>query len=106
MTTTLLIPVVQGFAAGAWTLVIVYFWHDVVLLLRRKATPMSVFCALWAATGVVQVGFTVRWYLFRHAVAVMGDAELTLWACLYVFSGAIACQLLVYAALYYRRRSK
>ena len=102
--TPLLIPLAQGFAAGAWALVAVYFWRDVWLVITRKATPMSVFGALWAATGAVQVGFTVRWYLFYHAVATMGPAERALWAGLYLASGAIACQLLIYAALHYRRK--
>ncbi len=101
-----MIPLAQGFAAGAWALVAIYFMPEVIAVLKRRATPMAVFCALWAATGVVQVGFTVRWYLFSHTVSAMGNAERNLWALLYLASGAIACQLLVYAALHYRRKAK
>jgi hypothetical protein len=36
--------------------------------------------------GVVQIGFSVRWLIWPHAIPVMTQAELSTWSGLYVLS--------------------
>lgn len=44
----------------------------------------------WFFVSLVQVGFTVRWLIWRKAVVIMDQAEMVTWATLYAVSAMCA----------------
>ena len=96
----------QGFSAGSWATVIIAFSPDVWRSLCWRANKAEIFGTLWAATGLLHVGTTARWYIYPKTIVHMEQIELASWLFLFVYSGVIANVLLIYTALYYRRRVK
>ena len=98
----MIIQIIQGYAAGAWMLVVLYFMPSVARTLRLRASPMDIFCTLWAIVGAIQIGFSVRWYVFPDVIRFMVNAEKITWMGLYLSSGMTANMVLFYAAYHHR----
>lgn len=96
----------QLFAATSWFLVIVYFLPEVLLVLAGKATPMPIFCMLWAFNGVTQITYTIRSIKFHKTISVTSAIETNWYIAPSIMSGAIALALIVFSMVHYRHKVK
>ena len=99
-----LLSYLEAFVFGAWLLVLIYFAPDVRKAILMRAKPTEVFCSIWAFNGIVQIG-AILFVIDAPTVALLRD-PFHYWAFAFILtiSGAVACLLLVYSALHYRRR--
>lgn len=75
-------------ASGLIWLGVVIMFRPVILRAWRQQADHDDWMVLgYPAIGFVQVGFTLRWVFFPHAIAGMGVAELLDWSGLYFMSG-------------------
>lgn len=98
-----LVQAAQGLSALAWLVEAIWFGLAARRLIRATS-PLSAFAVLLSFMGWGQVGFVVRWYVWRGAVGAMSDPELAWWTTLYLLMVIIALGL-VGAGETYRRYS-
>lgn len=96
------VQLAQLIAGVCWGLATLYFARGVWRLARGTGEAINVFGAIWCFIGLTQVGFTVRWFLWPHAVSTMGASEVSFWLALYVSSSIEALALIGATSVYKR----
>lgn len=90
-----LVQVMQILSGLAWLVPTLMIFPGVVRTWLGKGDPIDAMRGPIFFVGVVQIGFSVRWLLWPHALPAMGKTELSTWAGLYVLSVLCAAGLAV-----------
>lgn len=78
-------------ASGAlWLIPAMLLTGRILRSWRAGASRATVLAAPIGFVAWMQVGFTVRWALWPHALGTMNGLELAAWGALYLLSGGLA----------------
>lgn len=81
-----LVQVLQIASGLAWLLPTLAILPGMIRTWRGTADAIDVMRGPIFFVGIVQIGFSVRWAIWPHAIPVMGATELSTWSGLYVLS--------------------
>lgn len=90
-----LVQILQIAAGIAWLLPTLMIFPGVVRTWLGTGDQIDAMRGPIFFVGIVQIGFSVRWLLWPHALPAMGKTELSTWAGLYVLSVMCAAGLAV-----------
>ncbi len=94
-----MIPALQALAGLAWLAVFIQRLPGVVRLFRPNPSAMDVYGSPLPLVGLVQVGFSIRWWVWGHTIAAMDHLELVFWGGLYLASAVSA---VLFFVMFYR----
>jgi hypothetical protein len=81
-----LVQFLQIVSGLAWLLPTLIMAPGIVRVWRGRGDSIDAMRGPVFFIGIVQIGFTIRWLIWPHAIPVMGATELSTWAGLYVLS--------------------
>ncbi len=90
-----LVQLLQLLSGALWIIPAGMLLPGVIRTWRGKADAMDAMRGPIFFVCVVQIGFSVRWAIWPHVIPIMGTAELSTWAGLYVLSGLCAIGLII-----------
>lgn len=99
-----MIPTLQIIAGLSWLIAAIFYSKSVWRVLASRAKWIDVFRALFVFVALTQVGFTVRWLVWPHAIGQMGFYEQLTWAILYTMSAILGAALVVASYFFERLR--
>ena len=85
-----LVQFLQLVSGVAWLLPAIVLTSRIVGSWKRSASRATMLAAPIGFLAWMQVGFTVRWLVWPHALTAMNGTELTTWAALYALSALLA----------------
>lgn len=92
-----MIQLLQLLSGLAWLVPALVLSPRIVRAWRQGASRATLLTAPIAFVCWLQVGFSIRWMLWPHSVAEMGNSELTCWGALYTLSAGLAAWVFVLA---------
>lgn len=92
-----IVTVMQVIAGLLWLVPAIYLTPRIVRSWKADANSLPIRGIPVGFLAWLQVGFTVRWLAWPHALGTMKTAELLTWATLYAFSGFLAVWFFVRA---------
>lgn len=84
----MIVPVLQALSGLSWLAVAMLLvpraWR---LLFKGEDNPQNARAVMIVYIALVQFGFSLRWWIFDHALRVMSVTELVMWSGLYILNG-------------------
>lgn len=94
------VPILQAICGALWLIEAAVLVPGLIRVWRARSDALDAGRIPIFVFALVQVGFSARWFIWPHAIAVMGPSELAFWAACYSGSAAsaLACILMHRAA--------
>lgn len=97
------IPALQAFSGLMWLLPVLIFSRAIGRVWMGRHHTADLLVVPYPIIGIVQVGFSLRWWLYPKAIVFMSHEETTFWAGLYILSGLCALLTLVAGRAWWTR---
>ncbi len=94
-----MIPALQALAGLAWLAVFFQRLPGVIRLFGPKPSAMDIYGSPLPLVGLVQAGFSARWWVWGQTIAIMEPLELLFWGGLYLASTVSAALFFI---MFYR----